>query len=240
MSEPTGVGVKILPDNPALDALIPDVTKSESHTFTSTLTKNPVEDGSTVTDQVIVEPAKFDCVVAVTNTPIETTAEHEGVLGTITLTLPPYPPSIVPMAALSAALNPAGLLPVSVQVFQIANPVDRVKRFLDKLNALRLGVETLTIITSKHVYTSMVLTTISMPIEKVNHAEFTLTFEELRIVSSDTVTAPKPKEPRGMPSTDAGAANPVNDAISQGEKMFNNFFSGKTSVLRTAAIAAGG
>lgn len=230
--------VQLFPDKASIQSFAFDITKSETHSFESTLTKNPIENGSTVTDQVIVAPARFVCVVGISNTPVETTAEHEGLLGPITINLPGYPPSQVATDLLFP--SPVLARSLTVQGFKIANPVDRVKRMLDRLNILRTTVQTLTIVTSKHTYDSMVLTKIDLPIEKEHYGEFTLTFEELIVVSTDQVTAPKPKEPRGAPTTDHGASDPTKDAISQGEKMFSDFFSGKTSILRTGAIAVGG
>jgi hypothetical protein len=238
----SGSTVFLFPDNPVIRTFAFDITKVETHNFVSTLTKNPIEDGTTTTDQVVVDPASFSCTVGVTNTPIETTFEGEGAIGPILFSMPPYPPSPIPLDALASALGIGGAAarPTQAQGFKIGNPTDRIKRMLDRLNILRLTVQTMTVLTSKHQYDNMVLTTISLPIEKVNYAEFTLTFEELIVVTTDQVTAPKPKEPRGAPTTNAGATDPLKAALGDAEKMFSNFFAGKTSILRAGAIAAGG
>lgn len=228
--------VFLFPDNPRIQTFAFDITKTETHNFVSTLTKNPVEDGSTNTDQVVVEPASFSCTVGISNTPIETTFEGEGAIGPILLQMPNMPPSTLPFS-FGTVQDPR---PRRTTGFQIGVATDRVKRMLDRLNILRTTVQTMTVLTSKHQYDNMVLTTIALPIEHTEYAEFTLTFEELIIVSTDQVTAPKPKEPRGAPTTPAGDNNPAKDAIDQAQKMFSDFFNGKTSLLRQGAISVGG
>lgn len=228
--------VFLLPDNPAIRPFVFDLTRSEQHNFVSKLTKNPIEDGSTVTDQVVVDPASFSCTVCISNTPIETTFEGEGSIGPISLRMPGMPPSTIGTALLLNA-PPIDARPHQAVGLAFGPFKDRVKWMLDRLNILRTTVQTVTVLTSKHQYDSMVLTTISLPIERVNTGEFTLTFEELIVVSSDQVTAPKPKEPRGAPMSAAATSNPAQDQLDQAQKMFESFKN--NSALRAIAVAAG-
>lgn len=198
-----------------------DLTKVETHTFTSTLTKNPVESGATVTDQVVVDPSVFSCVVMISNTPLAKTFEGEGAVGPITFHLPNMPPSTIPFDMLFPSVP--GPKPSQATGFQIMNPVDRVKRTLDRLDGLRLAVQTMSVGTSKRFYPSMVITNISMPIEKEQYAEFTITFEQLVIVTTDQVTAPKPKEPRGAQLVKVGSGVTSDNLKAKGEAMVKDF-----------------
>lgn len=223
--------VVILPLNPKLDPVLFDITKKEDHSLETEITDSPVEDGTTRNDHAIHKPRKFTCTVAISNTPIARTFEGDGLYGAIVLSIPGYPPTQT-ASGFSQPTPPRTAQAIGL-TFDLAT--DRVRETLDKLDALRLGVELLTVVTTKRVYDSMVLTKVDLPIEGGSgRGAFTLTFQELQIVTTDQVTAPAPKEPRGAPSTTAATspdpANPLTDAVEQGKKKFTEYTSFKSSV----------
>ena len=60
------------------DSLILDVSMDEVHTMNSRVTQYPVEDGSTVSDHILLEPERITIKGCVTNNPIVDTSATEG------------------------------------------------------------------------------------------------------------------------------------------------------------------
>lgn len=167
-----------------------DVTVSETHKSEVELTSNPVERGVRVTDHVLPKPRVFECEVVVSNTPTRTTAQGEGFLQPLALRIPPLLPNGSP--------NFPPPPPRSALTFQVPTPGDRIKRMLDYLEGLQRNAVPVDLSTARRTYEDMILTVVDQTVEHVQGQTFHLMFEQLVIVSAETVNAPKPKEPRGQ------------------------------------------
>lgn len=204
--------VFLFPEDPKFGAFLAfDGTESEDHTFAGALTMNPVESGATFSDHYILEPQEFTCDVRMTQTPSEPTLQGEGVVMPLALTYPPMPPA----HGLGDLLEPnSAIRPLSAMTLQFPNMPDRIKRTLEQLVALQRAVGKMTVLTDRWQYESMV-------IERIEHSNknrwdgpMHITFKVLQIVSSETVDAPKPKEPRAQPGSNKGEQNPTDPVAS--------------------------
>lgn len=209
----------ILPDDGSA-ILQFDLTISEQHTATSTATSHAVEVGSNVTDHVRSEGATFECVVLTTNTPITDTAS--GGLGSpqqVTLDVPSFQPPLeatpgsifrAAESALGAAVEAIfGGPPPTKATLLIFPEGDYIQNMHIALVDLQQKGITSQLVTSTLAYVSMVLTGVSMPRTEFGSAEFHLTFKEIFTVTTETVAAPKPKKPSGVPIDPKGTQTAI-------------------------------
>lgn len=92
---------------------------------------------------------------------------------------------------------------------------DRIKRTLELLKKLRDTKALCTVFTSRFEYDSMVLNRIETNTEKVGFGEFKLNFRHITIVTNQTTTAPKPREPRALPQVDSGSQSLIDQLKNQ-------------------------
>lgn len=222
--------VVIVPMDFSIPALSFDMTRSEQHAWETEITDSPLESGATANDHAIHKPDKFTCTVTTSNTPLGRTWDNQGRMQPIILQLPGYPPTITA----AGVSRPTPGRAQQALALMVDAPTDRVREALEKLNELRLRVQTLIVFTAVWEYVQMVLTKIELPLERTSQSgDFTLTFERLEIVTTDQVTAPAPKEARGAPAVSKGpVGDPTKEAVDAGFQRFNDYAQGKRSVLR--------
>jgi hypothetical protein len=199
--------VYLVPDDPKFDAVGFDVTMNEEHTSTTTATANPVEDGSVVNDHLIHEPDTFACQVLVTNTPLRTTFYGDGDTRLVDVTVPQFEGRGVVIPSQSKLLGFTGT--------RDANLVDEMHK---RLEALRLAGALMTVLTSTKTYDTMILTSVGLPRgqKTIGQGTFSLSFVKLKIVQTQTVRAPKPKEKRAFGGQAIGSDAPKD---STGDKL---------------------
>jgi hypothetical protein len=197
-----------------------DLTVSEMHEGTVTVTEKPVERGAPVADNARVSLDKLTLVVFVTNSP--TRDRPDGSLGmtegTVKLDVPRYKPPFTPTpGAVFKALGD-GVRSL------FADPPDdtqTVRKFAledrDSRQELESALRTLQndkifcqVITAFRSYTSMFLESFEMPIDEDSGdgAEVTLNFRQIRIVDTRLVNAPIPTQARGQKAKDKGHKDP--------------------------------
>jgi hypothetical protein len=155
-----------------------------THDFVTSPTDHPVEDGSAITDHVKLELDTWSGRVVVTNTMIET--EESQMAGATSV--------------MSSVDTPVG--PVSVHGLSAA--VDRMQLVFDALRELRSSRRLCTIVTARRRYESMILTRFSFPETNQDGVEITIEAREIRVVSTRTIAAPRPRQVRGNPRAAAG------------------------------------
>ena len=212
----------ILPDDGSSQLIAFDLTISEGHRSTSKVTEHPVEQGSNVADHIRQETQGLDLTVFVTNTPIEDIGR--GQVESVILDIPTPQRTLNSVSALidagisavqTAIFGPTP--PVSVQVLDFPEPFDRVKEVFDALTDLERRGVTVTAITSLKSYESMAFETVETPIDEPGGATIKLALKQIRVVQTATVTAPKPKEPRGAAKQNKGgqATKPAEDSAAK-------------------------
>lgn len=186
--------VYLLPDDPSFDAIGWDVTIRESHLGETTPTDNPVEDGSVFTDHLIHKPETFSFDGFVSNTPKGGTFYEAATRAPKKLSVPTY-------------VN-GGTALVQLQVFSsgIERKANRVLEMWNRLEDLRLKGISMTVITSIKEYSSMVLTSVGLDREELSIGKglFVVSMRQITVVSTESVAAPKPKEPRAVPPAKGG------------------------------------
>lgn len=182
--------VYLIPDDTSLDVIAFHVTTGEFHTANSTLTENPVEDGSIITDHVIHDPIVFSFEAEITETPGRVDFYGNGSDLEASATLPNvvFPGVIIPSK-------------VTIRGFGRDDFRDRslVAETYERLEILRTRAVPLTVLTSLREYGSMVLIHHELPRGPLSlgRGAFKIDTRQLAIVSTATVAAPVPKEPRG-------------------------------------------
>jgi hypothetical protein len=190
--------VFLIPDDPAFDTIGFDVTMTESREESSTITENPIEDGSTVADHVIHGPTSFMFEALITEKGIRPDFYGNADYVTAEVTVPEFGNFgvIVPSA-------------LKVPVLQWAEG-SRILEMQERLTAARLAGVTFEILTMTRPYTSMLITSVNLPRGPLEAGlgRFQVTLRELVTVSTKTVAAPQPKEPRGQPKAAKGQQAP--------------------------------
>lgn len=190
------MSVYLVPEDAAFEVLDFDVTVSENHSEASTPTAFPLETGGTIADHVIHEPVVFSCVVEITETPLFAglnlragTTEGSG-------TIQRY----VEGAVVTTPIT-----------FRGQGRLDVTKSFVsemhDKLTAMRVQAIEMTVVTSSRDYENMIITSVDLPREalSIGKGRFSLSFQQILTVTSATVEAPNPAEPRGATLKAKGA-----------------------------------
>lgn len=195
--------VYLVPDDPLYDAIGFDVTNSENHLFTVTATENPIEGGSLVSDHVITDPLVFSCETTTTESPMPN-GDFFGDTGDVS--------SDQPYSTISR--EPLGLgftiIPGTVTIKGVGradNAKSLVQAMYDRLVKLQDDRITMTVITTIREYESMILVSIGLPRGElsIGAGRWALSFRQLKIVSTATVAAPIPAEPRGAKLKAKGA-----------------------------------
>ncbi len=194
-----------------------DLVMSESHTNASTVTDYPVEHGVNPSDHVKPDPITLSLEVWVTNTPTQPTDPYGGFTAPLQLDIPPLPPPLSPFDALGGAISDAlsgPPAPVVIQTLVFPTPFDKVADTHLALTTLERFGGTMTVVTSTTNYPNMILTKVGYEKAEPGCGTFHLEFKQILIVTTSTVSAPKPAEPRGAPKASKGSqgAKPAADA----------------------------
>ena len=155
------------------------------HELTATPTDNPVEDGSVVSDHIKDDLDVFTAKVFVSNSMLR--AEGTQMDGAVETTT-------------SIDLSSGG----KMQVLGLSQKVDRVKLVYEALLALKSMRVVCTIFTPLRSYDTMVLTSVTIPVNGTDGAEITIRAREVRIVATETSSTPVPRQVRARPQTNAG------------------------------------
>lgn len=183
-----------------------DLLLTESHSDTSSVTTHPVEQGVNVADHVKPDPVKYSCDVWMTNSPKAPDPVYGGDYEPVTLSIPPSNPLTQPIASsVSGAISSAIFGPPVAQMLVFPAPFDRVNDMHETLSNLKASGGTSTVITSTQTYSDMVLVKVEYTKEDAGAGTFSLDFEQILVVTSATVAAPKPIEPRGAPAKSKGS-----------------------------------
>lgn len=169
------------------------VTTLEQHDDVSEVTAFPVEDGSTITDDLIDQPRELIFEIVETNTPVEQTWFGEG-------------------ARLATDVR-SGPNIWTVGDFQIPAGKDLVREMWDRLRMAKHTRAIYTVETSLESYPNMVISGLSLPrAEKsIGWGKIKITMRQIQIVTTATVAAPKPKEPRGTAAVNKGKTTKVGE-----------------------------
>lgn len=189
--------VYLVPEDPAFEIIDFSITLNENHIESSIPTAFPIETGGSIADHLIHEPATFSCTVEVTESP------H------------------VPMLNPSAAGQVEGVAYAASVVERVVTPVPTTFRGVarldptrslvtethERLSALRVAGIEMTVITSLRDYENMIITSVELPREPLSlgRGRFTISFQQILTVTSATVAAPNPAEPRGAALKEKGA-----------------------------------
>lgn len=195
--------VYLIPDDPLYDAVGFDVTNAENHLLTVTVTENPIEGGGFVNDHVITDPLVFSCETTTTESPTPR-GDFYGDTGDIsseqrydTINRDPF--------GLGFAIIPGTRIVSGVG--RLDNAKSLVQAMYDRLVKLQQDRITMTVITTIREYENMLLVSIGLPRGElsIGAGRWALSFRQLEIVSTETVAAPVPSEPRGAKIKAKGA-----------------------------------
>ena len=212
----------LIPDNG--EEIDFDLVISEAHTNASQVTDHPVEKGMNIADHVRAEPITLTLEVEVTNTPLDPLDPYGGDIELTQLDLPHKPAPTNPVAKffddLGNAIHDAIFgppPPVIIQTLVFDQPFDRISDTHLALTTQERAGGTMTVVTSTANYGNMVLTGVKYSKTEAGSGQFTLDFKQARIVSTSTVTAPAPAEPRGATNKAKGsqATKPTDPGASQ-------------------------
>lgn len=194
--------VYIAPDDPTFEPLGFDLSRNESHSHKAEKTKHPVEDGTTISDHVIVEPGPFSVEVGVSNTPSEPNWFGEGRESN-------YAVDVVDRNVLVPVPFLQGVAEYSIRTevfrgFGALREANRVLEMQEKLIAL-VG-QLCSVLTSTVQYDSYVFLGFELQRGPLSHGSgfFKLSFEPITIVSTKLTKAPRPKEVRANKIVDKG------------------------------------
>ena len=203
-------------------SLVIDASIAISHDTEATPTEYPVEEGSKISDHIMVEPATVTIEGIITDTPLGFEALASGLL------------TAGARAVASKALGGLGATAGAIVGGSIGallstsdNKVRDSYLFLRELQTERV---TFTLVTSLQSYSNMVLQRLSVPQETKfgNSLKFTATMKQIRIVSSFLKILPEG-------TLDAAVADAMTN-ISEGDKLGVNL-TGLNAASRRAATA---
>jgi len=172
-----------------------DATVRDSHESSATITEHPVEEGADIADHIRPDLDRVSLQVVVSNTPVVSPSDHsDGLTG-----------SQRPVDL----LGPNGEVLAAANVLVFDGPLTRVRSVYEELLDLMRSGTTVNAITSLREYESMGLTRVS-PIREAKTGDAliaTVDLKQVRVVSSEIVAAPEPREPRGNESSERGREN---------------------------------
>lgn len=200
----------LLPDN--AQEIDFDLVLSETHTNASELTGHPVEMGVDISDHVKHNPLELSLEVWMTNAPTNSPDGYGGIVQTIPLQLRPKPQPKNPITRFfndlsqdihDAIFGPKPPLVITGLFFPA--PFDRVHDTHAVLGALERAGTAMTVVTSTIRYVDMVLQKVGYSKTEAGCGTFSLDFKQARFVTTTTVAAPAPAEPRGAPTKAQGS-----------------------------------
>ena len=153
-----------------------DVTPSITHNMISSITSNPIEDGSKVSDHITLENRKLTIEGFISNSPLN-----------IQQNLDPFINKIITTGIASEVL-PSGLAGSLVALFDSSD--NRIQAGFEILEQLYQDKQTFSIQTGLKLYDNMVITSLSIPRNQENSLRFNMELEQINFVQSQTVLIP--------------------------------------------------
>jgi len=221
-----------------------DASFHEIHEMSGETTDHPVEDGSNISDHVILNPRVFSMEGVVTNQPLSVPrTQAEGVTEVdkeFTWKATPSIPIVGELGgggliglALGAIASATGIDQHTGMAKGFSPDFDRVQAAYTELESIWLARERIDIYTSLNVYHDMVLTSVKVDRDKKTGQAlfFSSVAKQVRTVSTEYAIAPpeplvergKPLTKRGKKSakglTDAGASAADSAAASGGKSL---------------------
>lgn len=193
-----------------------DVVLTERHGFENDITEFAVEDGANITDHVRPNPLTVTLEVVKSNEPISDDPEHNlgAIIGSIPISPPVFTPplNLNPFALTSAAeagigglISPPAPTPTAVAVLQMPSAsADIPSDTMAELIILRNTATLINLTTRWGTFPDMVIEKLETDRDKDTGLAMkaTITFRKLRIVNTQTVTAPA--IPRAKPTVSKG------------------------------------
>lgn len=168
----------------AIDVINVDATVTENHEASARVTSNPIESGSNVADHVILEPRKLslDCVVSESPIRIEQSliGAAAGAIGGA-------------LGGLAGSLATTGIAVLGSAL--LGQETNRSRTTYQKLLELRNRRQPIQVVTGLETYGSMIITSVGIPRDNKTgrSLRFSLSFEEVTMVDSETIPIPKDK-----------------------------------------------
>lgn len=180
-----------------------DGVESETHPDLATVTEHPVETGANIVDHVRLEPGVISLSVIVSNTPIRG-GESRSISYDLPKREPPFdgtPGALFREAKALFASDPGPLI-VQATTFPA---IDRISLIQGLLDEIRRAAELVAVVTMSRTYYDCVLIRSELARSRFGSAVFGLDFRRIEIVSTKSVAAPVPLEPRGAPKVSKGS-----------------------------------
>lgn len=158
---------------------------TQTHESSSSPTDHPVEDGADVTDHIKLDPDKVSFEVFVSNSLVA--AEETNMDGAREV-------------AVAVPLPKSG----SATVVGFSSTFNRVGSVYDELRNMQAARVVCVVQTRLRRYADMCLTRLSTPVTNSEGVRFSLELRHIRMVSTETVSAPVPRNVRGNAAANAG------------------------------------
>lgn len=219
-----------------LDVLELDASIAETHEASAQLTQNEVEDGSTVTDNVVLMPLRLQLDGVVSKTPLGLA----GLIGSgVTAAAGAVGASAGGAASLAGGLATTGIASLGGIVASAAGangpnsraPSD-VYEYLLELRNRRIPFD---VVTALKIYKNMVLTSVSVPrsIATVGILRFNASLEQVKLVKAETVDL-------GASSSLGGAAAGASNLGKQGTSAASETTSSSSASILSQLTGVGG
>jgi hypothetical protein len=155
-----------------------DATYRENHEWDSTVTSNPVEGGSPITDHIILSPDTLSLNGIVSDASMSM-ADTGGLLAQAVSSRLPLPAGDIVPAVLG-------------QLGALESPASRVQAAFDMLHDLRDARQTVIAFTRYRIYRDMVIRKVTIPRDRSagDAIEFTLDLVNIRLVQTQLVDLP--------------------------------------------------
>jgi len=161
-----------------------DATISESHTRTATITKNEIEDGSNVSDNVVLGNEKFEITGLISEAPFNRSDIRD-----------------IALQVQNVGFNALGSLVGSISggVLNNAGAIAKRVTALTQLENFWKNRYPFTVLTGLKKYENVLISEISIPVNAQDgkSLRFTVRCESVRIVQSQTVSIPKGATTKG-------------------------------------------
>jgi len=165
-----------------------DASLSESHTRDSQVTRNPIEDGSTVSDHVMLNPIKLTIEGLISDSPVSII---QSAVGTAVSSASQLANSAIGGLGGAVAGNSVGGALGSLAGLLTGTPRDPKDAF-NELENIWKKRRPIKIITALKKYENMILTNLNVPrnAQIGKSLRFSATLEEIKIVKSSIITIP--------------------------------------------------
>jgi len=168
-----------------------EATIKETHTMTTELTENPIEDGGYVTDHANIKPRELQIEAIITDNPISFQAaiigNAAGLVG-----------GIIGRAVKNnyvQAIATGALASIVTKIAKLSNPGSRTGDAMDKLIGAWEGATPISVTESLRQYQNMVITNMVFNRDKetANTLKFTVTLKEIRVVTGKKIPTVRDK-----------------------------------------------